>query len=80
VLECLRGYVSSSPYERSRSGGRVTRERRKGVDFVELSGMLVGDDCVLRLDELRVSRKDCDLRLSEGGRIASTVREKDIGL
>jgi hypothetical protein len=34
---------------------------------------------VLRLDELRVSHKDCGLRLSEGGRIVSTVGETTIG-
>lgn len=36
---------------------------------------------MLRLDELEISRRDCDLRLSDGGRIVvSAVGETDIGL
>ena len=33
-----------------------------------------------RLDELGASRRDCDLRLSDGGRTVSAVGETDIGL
>lgn len=35
---------------------------------------------MLRLDELEVSGSTCDLRLSEGGRRASAVGERDMGL
>jgi len=44
--------------------------------------ILVADDCVSRLDELGVgvSRRDCDLRVNDGGRTVSAVGETDIGL
>jgi hypothetical protein len=48
------------------------------VGFVD--EVVVIDDWVSRLDELGVSRRDCDLRLSDGGRIVSAVGETDIGL
>lgn len=38
------------------------------------------DDWELRLDELGVSGSVCNLRLSDGGRMVSTVGERDIGL
>ena len=38
------------------------------------------DDWELRLEELGVSGSTCDLRLSDGGRMVSTVGERDVGL
>ena len=38
------------------------------------------DDWELRLEELGVSGSVCNLRLSDGGRMVSTVGERDLGL
>ena len=69
TLERLRGYVSSSPYERSIPG--VLR-----VGWVAGRGDL-DDDRELRLSEVGVSGIACDIRLSDGGRMVSTVGERD---
>ena len=47
---------------------------------MELAGVPITDDWVLRLDELGVSRMDCDLRPSDGGIIVWAVGETDKGL
>ena len=38
------------------------------------------DDWELRLEELGVSGSVCNLRLSDGGRMVSTVGDRDVGL
>ena len=38
------------------------------------------DDWELRLEELGTSGRMCNLRLSDGGRMVSTVGERDVGL
>ena len=47
---------------------------------MELAGVPITADWVLRLDKLGMSRMDCDLRLSDGGIIVSAVGETDKGL
>jgi hypothetical protein len=74
MLERLRGYVSSSPYERSRSrfGGWISWEAQRGVNDLDNWG--------LRLEELGVSGHVSNPRLSDGGRMVWTVEERDLGL